>query len=81
MYDAPRPPVVTFLGVFEPVTTVVVGAEEATMGDMLEGRELGEAADEFLVGKVERIVVDVLGRIFKGLEEEADLAEIASFPT
>lgn len=62
--------------VLQPLPPVIVGAEEAVAGDVLEFGQLGEGALQLVAGEVEGVVVDLLGGAFEGLEEEADLAEV-----
>lgn len=76
MQDAPRAIVIAAMR-SQPVPSVVVGAQQTAVGDVLEGRELRERAGEFVAAEVEGVVVDGLAGVFEGLEEEADLAEVA----
>lgn len=76
MQDAPRPIIIATLR-SQPVLSIVVRAQKTAMGDVLEGRELGEGAGEFVAIEVEGVVVDGLAGVFEGLEEQADLAEVA----
>jgi hypothetical protein len=74
--DASRTIILTALR-RQPVSSVVVGAQQTAVCDVLEGRQLGKRAGEFVAAEVERVVVDGLAGVFKGLKEEADLAEVA----
>lgn len=62
----------------KPVLAIVVGAEEAAVGDMLERRELRKGAGEFVAGQVEGVVIYILPGVFEGLEQEVDLAQVAT---
>jgi hypothetical protein len=62
--------------VLEPLSPVIVRAEEAVAGDMLELGQLGKGALQLVAGEVEGVVVDGLGGTLEGLEEKTDLPEV-----
>lgn len=44
---------------------------------MRVARQLGQCALELLAGEVEGVVLDALGGLLEGAEEQVDLAEVA----
>lgn len=65
-------------GLLEPLPPFVVGSPEPMAPDVLVGRKLGQSSLEFPPIQVQGVVVNVLASLFKGLEEEVDLAQVAA---
>lgn len=64
-------------GALQPLAPVVVGAQQAVAGDVLEVGDARQRALQLALRQVERVVVDGLGPVLKGLQQEADLAQVA----
>ena len=64
--------------VLEPDLAVVVGAEQAVGADVSVPGQLCQGALELLLREVESVVVDTLGGVFEGLQEEVHFSEVST---
>ncbi len=64
--------------VLKPDLAVVVGAEQAMGADVSVPGQLCQGALELLLREVEGVVVDVLGGVLEGLQEEVHLSEVST---
>lgn len=62
----------------KPLLSIVICAQKATAFDVLESRNLRQGPLELLLGQVEGVVVDRLSLSLKGVEKEANFAEVSA---